>query len=31
MLIRQGYRFRLEPSPAVDQQLTRFVGHTRYV
>ena len=31
MVIRRGYRFRLDPSPTVDRQLTTFVGHARYV
>ena len=31
MVIQRGYRFRLDPSRAVDQQLTMFVGHARYV
>lgn len=30
MVIRRGYRFRLDPAPTADRQLTTFVGQTRY-
>ena len=31
VVIRKGFKFRLEPNEAQRKMLTRFVGHARFV